>query len=136
VGVEALGHRGASMLDDEGVEAARKKAEREVILTTELLYRSSFVVLLKQALQFAGLVPPILAVVVGEMALRLVTRLAVGRREFRNYDANLTGEEGIDRRIIQALKVAMARTEQPLSHVRADALNTAVRVALIVLSAP
>jgi hypothetical protein len=135
VGAEALGHRGASMLDDEDVEAAREETEREVISVTELLYGSSFVVPLEQALQFAGLVPPILAVVVGEMALRLVARLAVGRRKFRNHDANLAGEEGADRRIIQTLEVAMTRTRQPLSHVRADALDTAVRVALIVLSA-
>jgi hypothetical protein len=136
VGAEALGHRGASMLDDEGVEAAREEAEREVISATELLCGSSFVVSLEQALQFAGPVPPILAVVVREMALRLIARLAVGRRELGNHDANFAGEEGADRRIIQALKVAMAWTEQPLGHVRADALNTAVRVALVVLGAP
>jgi hypothetical protein len=136
VGAEALGHRGASMLDDEGVEAAREETEREIVLATELLCGSSFVVPLEQALQFAGLVPPILAVIVGEMALRLVTRLAVGRRKLRNHDVNLAGEKGADRRIIQTLKVVMARTRQPLGHVRADALDTAVRVALIVLSAP
>jgi hypothetical protein len=136
MGAEALGHRGASMLDDESVEAAREKTERKVILIMKLLYESSFVVPLEQALQFAGPVPPILAVVVGEMALRLVARLAVGRRKLGNHDANLAGEESTDRRIIQALKVAMARIEQPLGHVRADALDTAVRVALIVLSAP
>jgi hypothetical protein len=110
VGAEALGHRGASMLDDEGVEAAREETEREVVSVTELLCGFSFVVPLKQVLQFAGPVSPILVVVVGEMALRLVTRLAVGRREFGNHDANLAGEEGINRRIIQTLKVVIART--------------------------
>jgi hypothetical protein len=87
-------------------------------------------------LQFADLIPPILTVIVGEIALRLVARLTVGRREFRNYDANFAGEEDVNRRIIQILKVVMARTRQSLSYVRADALNTAVRVALVVLNAP
>jgi hypothetical protein len=87
-------------------------------------------------LQFADSIPPILTVIVGEIALRLVARLTVGRREFRNYDANFAGEEDVNRRIIQILKVVMARTRQSLSYVRADALNTAVRVALVVLNAP
>jgi hypothetical protein len=44
---EALDHRGVSMLDDEGVEAAREETERKVISITKLLYGFFFVVLLE-----------------------------------------------------------------------------------------